>query len=250
MIFDAATLARGWLSVALASGADDAVPALFRTLCLEEFSTGLRLVATDSYILLRAWVPGAHAEEFVPEPTDDEAPVSTTVVIDPHGRAKALLAHLLKLTSAKDALPEEVQLNAAASFDDDPVPSLAGLEARWVTMEHPDHERLRLQTYEGAYPNWRKVLAGFESKKTSAIALNPELLGRLVKLEKFHAGAPLRWRFGGENRMALVEVPSEPFVSGAAMPVRWDFDRNAPAEDEKKEEAPAGTDASTKPAAG
>mgnify|MGYP002132855720 CR=1 FL=1 len=57
MKFDVPNLARGWLSVAQASANDKDLPTLHRTIALEVFPNGLRLVATDRYILLSAWVP-------------------------------------------------------------------------------------------------------------------------------------------------------------------------------------------------
>lgn len=54
--FDARTLALGWLATSLASSNDDDRPALYRTVHVECFSTGMRLLATDSYMLLRSWI--------------------------------------------------------------------------------------------------------------------------------------------------------------------------------------------------
>src|SRR5687768_16742409 len=106
-LFDARTLARGWLSVAIASAADKARPVLHRTVSIEAFPEGLRLVATDSFVLLRSWVPNLD-HDLDPEPGLDEAPYATAVAMDPHGRAKGFLAHVLKLAS------DEV-------YDDDPL---------------------------------------------------------------------------------------------------------------------------------
>lgn len=241
-VYDARTLARGWLSVAVASGKDAGRPQLDRTIALEAYPEGLRLVATDSYVLLHAWIPD-FPHELDPEPALDEAPYATAVVMDPHGRARGFLAHVLKLALAEpdDAPPIEVRvsLGVVEEPDHDSEPSFEGMEATYVVLELPDAERLKLRTYEGDFPQWRKVLPGFIPHQTSAIALNPEIVGRLSKLGKLNGNRPLRWTFGGENQMALVEVlDSEPLVTGAVMPVRWDFDRNAPRpEDEKRPES-------------
>lgn len=45
------TLARAWLSVALASSKDTGRPQLDRTVLVEQYREGLRLVATDSHVL-------------------------------------------------------------------------------------------------------------------------------------------------------------------------------------------------------
>jgi hypothetical protein len=103
LTFDAALLARAWLSVALASGNDDKLPVLYRTVAVEEFDHGARLVATDGYVLLRCWVPATESD-LAEEPGLDVAPDRTVVAFDPHGRAKGLLAFLLKQSKAdKDA---------------------------------------------------------------------------------------------------------------------------------------------------
>lgn len=228
MIFDARQLARGWLSVALASAKDDDRPALHRTVSIEGFPEGLRLVATDSYVLLRSWVP-AIGREHDPEPDLDESPAMSAVAMDIHGRARNLLGHLLGLALADGAPLIEVRITLGVHDQETEAASFEGLEAEWVVLEHPDHERLKLRAYEGEYPNWRKVLSGFDRKRTDAIALNTEIIGRLSKLGKWHGDQPLLWRFGGQDRMALLEVASsEPHVEGAVMPVRWDFDRDAP----------------------
>lgn len=228
-LFDARTLSTGWLSVALAAANDQERPALYRTVCVELFPTGVRLVSVDGFIALHSWVPNAaHSDE--PEPDWDEAPATTAIAIDVHGRGRGLLGHLLKLARAKDAVPFDVRLTIGL-LPEEEGQTLEGMAPRWVMLDHPDHERVTLPVYEGEFPNWRKVLAGFEPHETDAVALNPEIVGRLAKLGKLHGGVgtPLVWRFGGRDRMALLEVGhGEPSVAGAAMPVRWDFDRDAP----------------------
>lgn len=228
MIFDAETLARGWLSVAVASANDKDMPQLHRTLSIEAYPEGVRLVATDSYVLLRSFVPAVESDAL-DEPPVDEVPVATAVAMDPHGRGVGFLAHLLKLTRTKGALPREVRLDLGVVEPEDDRPTLGGMECAWVVIEEPDVERIKLRTYEGAYPNWRSMLGRFEGEETKAVALNPLVLGRLAKLGKLHGDGAILWRFGGADRMALLDVAhAEPYVTGAVMPVRWDFDRDAP----------------------
>lgn len=230
MVFDAGTISRAWLSVAYASGSDKDRPQLDRTVAVESYPDGVRLVATDSYMLLTAWV-SAYEPGDAPEPDIDEAPVSTAVVRDVDGRGKSLFGHLLKLADDDDTPAFEVSLTVGVgpeasqgAFD--------GLEASWLVVEHADHERLKLHTYDGEYPNWRKVVEGFSGEKTAAIALNPAIVARLAKVGKLHPASSLRWQFGGVNKMAAVEVDGYPLVSGFVMPVRWDFETNAPRDDE------------------
>lgn len=229
--YDARYLARGWLSVAIAAAKDKDRPQLNRTMSIERFPRGIRLAATDSYVLLTSWVPEIEYPDE-PEPDLDDAPVATAVAMDPHGRAKGFLAHLLSLASGEDAELIEVELGLGVFSNEDDDPTLGGMEARWVIIDYPDHERLKLSVYEGEFPNWRKAVFGFEAVSTPAMALDPEIIGRLAKLGQVNGGKPIVWHFGGVGCSARVEVGNaEPAVEGLVMPVRWDFDLDRPAED-------------------
>lgn len=244
-LFTGDLLSRGWLSTAIASSTDKDRPALHRTVSIEAFSTGLRLVATDSYVLLRSWVPNVD-HPFESEPALDEAPYATAIATDPHGRARNFLAHVLKLSKAAekaDEMPPEVRLNLGVvdEVDSSVQPSFAGLEARYVVLELVDDaaERLKLLTYEGAFPEWRNL--GFTPEATTAIALNPDIVGRLSNLAKYLPGASLGFEWGGTlgvarmtARYGVDDVPPTdvPAVEGLVMPCRWDFDRNEPRIDE------------------
>ncbi len=240
-LFDGSLLARGWLSSAVASSSDKGRPALNRTVSIEAFSTGVRLVATDSYVLLRSWVPNVE-NPFEREPALDEAPYATAVAMDPHGRAKNFLAHVLKLTrqaEKADELPPEVRMNLGVvdEVSSDVQASFAGLEARYVVLELVDDasERLKLLTYEGPFPEWRNLT--FAPEPTDAIALNPEIVGRLSTLAKYLPAVTLGFEWGGTLGVARmtarygvddVPISDVPAVEGLVMPCRWDFDRNAP----------------------
>lgn len=243
-LFDGSLLARGWLSTAVASSTDKERAALHRTVSIEAFSTGVRLVSTDSYVLLRAWVPNVE-NPFEREPSLDEAPYARAIAMDPHGRARSFLAHVLKLcrqAEKADDMPPEVRLNLGVVDEvaAEVQPSFAGLEARYVVLELVDaaSERLKLLTYEGVFPEWRNLR--FEPEPTTAIALNPEIVGRVSTLAKYLPGVSLRFEWGGTLGVARLragygvdDVPATdvPDVEGLVMPCRWDFDRNAPREE-------------------
>jgi len=51
-------LAKAWQATQIAASDDEARPVLYRTALVEVFEDhGLRMVSTDSFILVRAWVP-------------------------------------------------------------------------------------------------------------------------------------------------------------------------------------------------
>lgn len=238
MMFDARYVARSWLAVGLASASDRDRPALHRTIHIEEFAAGLRLVATDSYLLLHSFVPSLD-HGLADEPGIDEAPSVTATAIDPHGRAKGFMAHMLKLARQAeedndDSIDVRVRLNVLGASDDDGqrAQSFAGMEALSVVVELPDKERVVLDSYEGDWPAWRAVWGTFRPVETNVVALNPDVVGRLAKLGNVCEGRALRWSFGGQDKAARVDVlNAEPPVDGLVMPVRWDFDANEPREE-------------------
>lgn len=107
--FDATLLGKGWLSVAIASSTDKERPVLHRTVYVEHFPEGVRLLATDSYVFLRAWVPELDSENE-PEPGLDEVPVSTAIAIDPDGRAVGFMRYALKLAKKMAQVHEAVDI--------------------------------------------------------------------------------------------------------------------------------------------
>jgi hypothetical protein len=234
VIFSPFLLARGWLSVAIASSKDDDRPALSRTVLVEQHSTGVRIVATDSYVLLHTWIPDdEHPWETAPG--IDEAPTSTAVVRDPHGRGKGFLHHALQLASAaeKDDLAEapEIHLDLGVVLvEDSERPSFAEMAPSWCVLEMPDKERLKLPLYEGDYPNWRPLMARFEAEPTELVALTPEIIGRLEKLGKLQPDSKFGFRFGGPDKAMDFELlHAEQPVTGRVMPCRWDVVENRPA---------------------
>lgn len=242
-LFDARTLARGWLSVATASAKDSGRPALDRTVFVEAYPEGLRLVATDSYVLLHSWVPNLN-NYLDPDVALDEAPYGTAVTMDEHGRAKGFLAHVLKLAKAQgpDDAPIEVdvQIGIPDPGGDADHPSLSGMEARYVVLELRDQERLKLRTYEGQFPVWRTLVQGFSPMSTETMGLAPSIVGRLAKLGEVQPGTMLGFQWSGPEAAARVElVGSEPSVEGLVMPCRWDFYKNEPRMDDKAEVEPS-----------
>lgn len=225
MRLDAPTLARAWLSVAQASAGKDDNAGLNRTVALEEYPTGLRLVATDRYVLLTAWVPDL-AARFPREPGLDEAPDRTVIAHDGDGRGKGLLGYVLQL-ARRDELDDQPEGTLELGIDFDVrLPAgadvtLEGLEPTYVTLTVPDVERVYLGVVETRYPEWRGLVLDHQPQDTKAIALSPELVDRVAKVRRWSDG-PLVVTFGGSERVAAVDYPeSDPHVTGLLMPRRW-----------------------------
>jgi len=229
MRFDGPTLARAWLAVAQASSTDkDDLSVFYRTVAIEQFPTGVRLVATDRVIMLTAWVPDLDVTHHR-EPALDEAPDRTVVAADLDARAKGLLAYVLQLDKRED--PEGIDPSGTrevrVSFDERmPVDqhrdsTFEGMESTYTVIDVPDRERVWLPIVQSDYPAWRGIVLGHESRSADDIAFNPERIERVAKVRRW-ADGPLLWRFAGEDRPALVLFPeSDPEISGVVMPARW-----------------------------
>lgn len=238
MHFDAPTLALAWLSVAQASGSDSTLPTLDRTVAIEQHEGGIRLVATDRYVLLTAWVPSIDGD--ADEPRVEEAPERTVITQDSDARGRGLLAYVIRL--AKLGRDEEVpygDLLIDLEFDvrlpvgvnaDQP---LEGLEPTYAVLTVPDVERVYLPIIVSDYPDWRPLLHDFRAESTDRIGLPLERLYRLGALRRWNAG-PLRWTFGGEASVARVALDSyserDPSIQGLVMPSRWVLEGEAPTE--------------------
>lgn len=229
MRFDAPTFARAWLPVAQASSTDGQdLPQFYRTVALEVYGNGVRLIATDRRTLLTAWAPNLESL-YDDEPALDEAPVRTVIASDADARGKGLLDYVLKLKRRDDpdnVMPPgrhvlELILDAEQPDRPDTDATFEGLEDRYVVLELPDLERVYLRSVVADFPDWRELISGWEAVDTAALALTPELVGRVCKAARW-ADGPLVWKFAGPDRPALVDyVESEPHVSGLVMPRRW-----------------------------
>ena len=78
------------------------------------------------------------------------------------------------------------------------------------------------------------MVAGCKAKRTDQVALAPDVIGRVVKIAKYQPGVYLAFEWGGVDKVArVITVQGAPEVEGVLMPVRWDFDTNAPRTDDE-----------------
>lgn len=217
--FPAIPFAQAWQAVAVASGPNEATPSLDRTILIERFpGKGVRLAATDTYILACCWVAedGVDDLDILAPPDMDAAPDETVIACDPDGRGPVLLSYMAKL--AKDQ-PINVRLRVAEAARPD-MPSFDGMEKRSVILEHPDAERIVLTVHEGPAVNWRKLLADQTAKATKTQTWMPDMLGRLAKIGKI-VGAAVHLDFAGSDKPAQFRCAGlRVEVSGLAMPSR------------------------------
>ncbi len=232
MMFDAPSLARGWLAVAQASStAKDDLSSLFRTVAIEQYGNGVRLVATDRLMILTAWVPDlGHADDahLSTEPLLHEAPDRTVIAQDIHARGKKMLQYLLALARGEDPDGHEdvgrwrvaIDFDVTLPEDSAQQAGFEGMDPVYCVLDSPERERIHLPVVQTDYPDWRRAVSAFEAVETKALAFWPELVARVAGVRSW-ADGPMVWSFGGEGKPSAVEWPeSFPMVSGFVMPRR------------------------------
>lgn len=232
MRFDAPTLARAWLAVGVAAATDKRDRALFsiyRTLAIEEFPTGIRLVATDRFMLLTAWVPDE--ESTGRQPSVDEAPLRTVIAQDPDGRGRGFLGYVLGKSNSEDYIDGdllvEVTFDVRVPAGQNADQPLDGLDPLYVRLDTKDVERVYLPVVVSEYPSWRNMLTGREPRRIHQIAVGPDRLEKLAKASKWQGG-PIRWGFAGEDSPVRVTWPhSDSSLDGVVMPAKTLTDEEA-----------------------
>lgn len=218
--FDGGILARGWLAAFLATGSDSEVAVLNRTLSIDVYPNGVRLGATDRYVVLTAWV-GCSVDDAA-EPLD-ATPLRTVVVHDPDGRGKQLLSYVAKV-ARKATKDDETPPGARLTFGlpaSEALETFEGMGREEVEISLVDLESVRLGTIDGGYPNYRALLAAKVPKAIREIMVSPEILQKVGQVGQI-LDSKVTLRFAGAERMVqvVVDQTSAPFVAGGFMPVK------------------------------
>ena len=218
--FNAWNLARSWASVALAQGEDDSRPVLYRTTLIEIFPEGIRLLSTDTFVLLKAWVTNLDHED-APEPLIEELPMSVAICRDLDHRVLGMMKYAQKITK-DDGLDTRLSMEFAIGDQSAEGNTLEGLAASTVhfrIVEKYD-ESIETPVFEGAYPNWRPMWAGHKWAPASAIGFGANGILRLGNLSKLWDKAVIRFELGGNIGVAKIRIegPSDVNVTGLVMP--------------------------------
>ena len=213
-------LARAWQAAQIAASNDDARPMLCRSALVEVFwGHGLRLVSTDTYILVRAWV-SLDPEGGYLEPPVDEEPDETFIVADPDHRGLGLLKYIHSLYRKEldeTAVPMVTITKCRAVPDDQGV--FEGLESEALHIDWPEHEEVILPILEGDFPVWRHLVDDERTEATDTISFTPRTLGAVAKLGELYKGRSIDWTLNGDTGVIRFEVGP---LSGLLMPARPD----------------------------
>lgn len=234
--FNAWNFARSWASVALASGNDAARPSMYRTVLIEQYESGVRFVATDSYLLLKAWVANIDFEDE-PEPMIDEVPIATAICADIDQRVLGMMKYAQKLTMG-DGADTPVTISFRIGADTGATPggtgSLEGFERSSVFFRLSEQydETIKSPMFEGYYPNWRPLWVNHRWKPTGLIGFGIDGILRLGKLSALWSKAVINFELGGSVGVARIHIVAPDVnVTGLVMPVAQKDKTTPPSEE-------------------
>lgn len=222
MIFNSWAFSRAWLSVAVGQGSDKDRPALYRATLIEEFDAGVRLVSTDGYVLLRAWISSAAADGSS-DPGLDAVPELTVVCSDRDRRINSLMGYVQGVTKG-DGIDTPLQLSVVlGTMKTAGQDQLEGMEESTVAFHfgHEYDERIESPIFDGNFPAWKPLWFDHETRTTERVTFGANALQRIGKLSALWDKAAVRFEMGGEHGVAKFYVAAPDVnVEGLSMPFR------------------------------
>lgn len=210
---NARNASRAWLNAFLASGDDDARPALYRTLSVEFFTLGVQFVGCDGTMLFRTWVP---EDGLADMPLVEEAPDRAVVVMDVQKFAKAFMTTLGAAMSGEGHDFDEITLTVEPVEAEEPTLS-EELRPLRLTLRALGQE-LHCALFDGPYPNWRQLQFGMDrAELVDGMTLATRLFATVGKLKGVSAVA---CDFLGAKRQIVFHATGEGEVRGLLMPMR------------------------------
>jgi hypothetical protein len=219
ILCDGRQFAFTYQAVQIAAGTDKDFPAFYRTMVVDVFPGGIRLVAFDLSLVLVGWVERLDIIGDTNRVEDGEVPDESYVIRDPSLRLLEMMKDVH--TTTKDSLPIQLQIRRG-SIGPTTQPALDGFEIERLTFEAPDVKAVVVEVSPTAFPNWR---IPHDAEPTAEIGLGVGAILKLGKLAKLHEGAHVRMTFSGQHGAALVQLEApgtnEVFdIRGLAMPTR------------------------------
>jgi hypothetical protein len=215
--------ARAWEAVLCGASDDSGRVVTYRTVFIEHFKgKGLRLVCSDGYLFLRAWV-GFDPDDATSEPVLQKQPDETLLAVDSDHRGLGLLKHVRKQLKKEwrfKSKEERPDVNPTLALEtrtaDRPQGQLEGMTIPSLYIDYPDHEVVALGTLETGFPEWRKLVPNVAlSVDVETVMLGTEQLGRIAKVGKLYAHSPAIWHFSGPESPVSVAVGP---INGLLMP--------------------------------
>jgi hypothetical protein len=173
---------------------------MYRTVLIEHFPRKrLRLVCSDGYLFLRAWV------DFDPDDaTGETAPAKGAGrnaarrrqrpprAWAPEARTQAAEEEVAQVEEENPDTNPTLQLETRAPDRDQG--QLEGIAVPLFFIDFPEHETVALSTLDSGFPDWRKLIPNVsECTDVETVMLGTEQLGRIAKVGKLYAKSPARW---------------------------------------------------------
>ena len=222
--FDAERLSRAWLTVAVACATEGPHS---RQIIVEHYpQLGVRLVGTDGYILLTAFVPDETMEEMGDWwPSLDELPEETYVVSDEDKRGLDLLKFAFRTVKPSGSEPKTVTLTIGAHGPE--AGQFENMSRKAFSLEFPADdpisESVSLGVIEREVADWRGLFASLgSSAPVHEVQLATSLvLKRLADIGTHWPTTAVRIEFTGPSRLFRIVVPQSFYgieIVGCAMP--------------------------------
>jgi hypothetical protein len=156
------------------------------------------MVSTDSFTLVRAWVPLDLMGNNL-EPGLDQVPDETFVVSDIDQRALGLLKYVSKLYKEEqdEALLPQLMVSRQTEVIDDQL-TFDGMEVETLRIAWQDHEEVVLRLVEEDFPAWRSIEAMRNVEATETISFSAAVLASLGQLGGLYPGRSIDWTLSGD----------------------------------------------------
>ena len=189
-------LACAWLSVWKATGEEEALPRLYRSVLIEEHDGFIAVLSTNGIAVLGATVSFDGDEPPRLVDVMGSAPSRRWVVMDVDKRVGAMLGFVRRqLRKPENDDGETISLYEGVVDEDGAMFPRDGL------VFATDTERVVAPLYDGVPIDWRPVLASHKPKATKVVTFNPDILAAVTALP----GA-VQFSLGGEVGFTAVSA--------------------------------------------
>lgn len=221
-----------WRNAFLATATyDDAAEALRRTVLVEWYPTGLRFVATDSYVLVASWAGDDRQAYGNLAPAHDEAPTGSVVAVAADALMSDFLKHRAKEVKAwkreNDPGPGPIDVTFSIGTIEEPDTPQQRLDigstSKPSLIVSCDNERIALPIFEGDYPTWRAILDSYTPTPRAKVAARRDVLARIGLLDSLPGDEEDAWlnlTMANGGGLVLVTGAGRVPLEGAFVPRR------------------------------
>lgn len=215
---NASAAATAWINAFHATGQDQERWALYRTMSVEIYPTGVQFIATSGTILFRTWVPTIDADGKASEwPEQEEVPPCSVVVMDGNHFALAFIRALLSAAKQFEVAELSLTVEPAPEMDEDEEPPLGAAFSKDVLTLRAFGQQLHCRLFEDKYANWRKLDFGIDKAElVDGMTVSTSMFATVGKLKG--VGAVECTFTGGEKQIILTGVAGS--FKGLLMPMR------------------------------